>query len=84
MSTTKQRTLKVVEHDDAKWLKWLAYEDKGSPAQVEVALIRGVRPQSSGTSLLKCSTDCRGEVCNNECDSSSAEVLAALGWDAGA
>ncbi len=74
-----ERTLEVVEHGNAKWL---AYEDKGKPAQVDVILIRGVRPQSSGTSLLKCGVDFRGDVCNNECDSSSAEVLAALGWQA--
>ncbi len=73
----KARELYVTEHDDAKWL---VYECGGKPAQLDVRMISGVTPQSKGQSLLKEYTTVGERPSSHLCDSTSAEVLAVLGW----
>ena len=72
MTEPNTRILRVVDEGDETRL---LFESYGSPATLYVSEIKGVMPSATGKSMID-----RGRS-SNVCDSTSAEVLAVLGWN---
>lgn len=68
--TTESRT-RVLQTTVRDGVKWLQYERGGKPAELRVSELRSLLPYGDDASTIN----------DTLCDSTTAEVLAALGWD---